>query len=121
MGSLPVLKAREVAALLVRLGFQEVRQRGSHRQVRHVDGRRDLVLLEQVDEVLDGSVRMADRVDDGHLESPFQGSPGNSLMIRSLTSVSASSRFQSMPDRSSGTMLSRKSWSLAFSWRLASN
>jgi predicted RNA binding protein YcfA (HicA-like mRNA interferase family) len=39
MGSLPVLKAREVAALLERLGFQEVRQRGSHRQYRHADGR----------------------------------------------------------------------------------
>ena len=39
MGSLPVLKAREVAALLVQLGFQEVRQRGSHRQYRHPDGR----------------------------------------------------------------------------------
>ena len=39
MGSLPVLKPREVAALLVQLGFQEVRQRGSHRQYRHPDGR----------------------------------------------------------------------------------
>jgi predicted RNA binding protein YcfA (HicA-like mRNA interferase family) len=28
-----------VAALLLRLGFQEVRQRGSHRQYRHPDGR----------------------------------------------------------------------------------
>lgn len=39
MSSLPVLKPREVAALLVQLGFQEVRQRGSHRQYRHSDGR----------------------------------------------------------------------------------
>ena len=39
MGSVPVLKPREVAALLLRLGFQEVRQRGSHRQYRHPDGR----------------------------------------------------------------------------------
>lgn len=36
---MPVLKSREVAALLLRLGFQEVRQRGSHRQYRHPDGR----------------------------------------------------------------------------------
>jgi len=35
----PVLKAREVAAVLERLGFIEVRQRGSHRQYRHPDGR----------------------------------------------------------------------------------
>ena len=39
MGSVPVLKPREVAALLIGLGFQEVRQRGSHRQYRHADGR----------------------------------------------------------------------------------
>ncbi len=39
MVSLPVLEPREVAALLVRLGFQEVRQRGSHRQYRHPNGR----------------------------------------------------------------------------------
>ena len=39
MGSVPVLKPREVAALLLRLGFQEVRQRGSHKQYRHADGR----------------------------------------------------------------------------------
>jgi len=35
----PVLKPREVVALLERLGFTEVRQRGSHRQFRHPDGR----------------------------------------------------------------------------------
>jgi predicted RNA binding protein YcfA (HicA-like mRNA interferase family) len=39
LGSIPVLKPREVAALLERLGFAEVRQRGSHRQYRHPDGR----------------------------------------------------------------------------------
>jgi predicted RNA binding protein YcfA (HicA-like mRNA interferase family) len=39
MASLPVLKAREVVARLERLGFIEVRQRGSHKQFRHPDGR----------------------------------------------------------------------------------
>ena len=39
MGDLPVLKLREVAAILEGLGFAEVRQRGSHRQYRHPDGR----------------------------------------------------------------------------------
>ena len=39
MGSVPVLTPREVAALLAQLGFHEVRQRGSHRQYRHPDGR----------------------------------------------------------------------------------
>ena len=35
----PVLRPREVIALLERLGFVEVRQRGSHKQFRHADGR----------------------------------------------------------------------------------
>ena len=39
MASIPVLKPREVAAILVRLGFVEIRQRGSHKQFRHADGR----------------------------------------------------------------------------------
>ena len=39
MGGVPVLKPREVIAILGRLGFVEVRQRGSHKQFRHVDGR----------------------------------------------------------------------------------
>jgi len=39
MGSLPVLKPRQVIALLEAHGFAEVRQRGSHKQFRHPDGR----------------------------------------------------------------------------------
>jgi len=39
MGDLPVLRPREVAGILERLVFVEVRQRGSHRQYRHADGR----------------------------------------------------------------------------------
>jgi predicted RNA binding protein YcfA (HicA-like mRNA interferase family) len=39
MGTVPVLKPREVAASLIALGFEEKRQRGSHRQYRHLDGR----------------------------------------------------------------------------------
>ena len=39
MGNLPTLKPREVVALLERLGFAGVRQRGSHKQFRHADGR----------------------------------------------------------------------------------
>jgi len=39
VSGVPVLKPREVAALLTRLGFRLVRQRGSHRQYRHADGR----------------------------------------------------------------------------------
>ena len=39
MPKLPVLKPREVIAILNALGFAEVRQRGSHKQFRHADGR----------------------------------------------------------------------------------
>jgi len=43
MRNMPVLRSREVAAILIRLGFIEVRRRGSHRQYRHPDGRRTTV------------------------------------------------------------------------------
>ncbi|MEM1096764.1 MAG: type II toxin-antitoxin system HicA family toxin [Bacteroidota bacterium] len=43
MGHLPVLSARQVILLLQALGFAEVRQRGSHKQFRHADGRRTTV------------------------------------------------------------------------------
>ena len=39
MGNIPVLKPGEIVAILLALGFAEVRQRGSHKQFRHVDGR----------------------------------------------------------------------------------
>ncbi|HEY3139353.1 MAG TPA: type II toxin-antitoxin system HicA family toxin [Blastocatellia bacterium] len=39
MGTLPVLKPTEVVAILQKLGFVEARQRGSHKQYRHADGR----------------------------------------------------------------------------------
>ena len=39
MGNVPILKPREVVTLLEALGFTEVRQRGSHKQFLHSDGR----------------------------------------------------------------------------------
>ncbi|HEX9407665.1 MAG TPA: type II toxin-antitoxin system HicA family toxin [Thermoanaerobaculia bacterium] len=39
MPKLPVLKPRELVSILERLGFVEIRQRGSHKQFRHPDGR----------------------------------------------------------------------------------
>lgn len=59
MGKHPVLKPREVVAILEKIGFIEARQRGSHKQYRHPDGRsttvpfhgsRDLspILLKQI-------------------------------------------------------------------------
>ena len=43
----PILKPREVVARLERLGFREVRQRGSHKQFRHTDGRVTTVPVHQ--------------------------------------------------------------------------
>ncbi len=43
MGTLPVLKARKAIRLLEQLGFVQIRQRGSHRQFRHPDGRQTTV------------------------------------------------------------------------------
>lgn len=37
--AVPVLKHREVIAILRGMGFEEVRQRGSHVRLRHADGR----------------------------------------------------------------------------------
>ena len=39
MAKPPILKPREVVAVLEHLGFRELRQRGSHKQFRHPDGR----------------------------------------------------------------------------------
>jgi len=43
VGRLPVLSPREIVTILNRMGFEEVRQRGSHKQFRHADGRRTTV------------------------------------------------------------------------------
>ncbi|MBW8051525.1 MAG: type II toxin-antitoxin system HicA family toxin [Cytophagales bacterium] len=47
MGNLPVLKPREVVKLLEKQGFVEVRQKGSHKQFRHADGRATTVPFHQ--------------------------------------------------------------------------
>ena len=39
MSSIPVLRPREVIAILATLGFREIRQRGSHKRFLHPDGR----------------------------------------------------------------------------------
>ena len=47
MAKLPILKPREVITRLEALGFVEVRQRGSHKQFRHPDGRGTTVPFHQ--------------------------------------------------------------------------
>jgi predicted RNA binding protein YcfA (HicA-like mRNA interferase family) len=45
MSDVPVLKPQEVVCILENLGFVEVRQKGSHKQFRHEDGRGTTVPL----------------------------------------------------------------------------
>jgi predicted RNA binding protein YcfA (HicA-like mRNA interferase family) len=47
VSNVPVLKPREVIDRLVKLGFAEARQRGSHKQFRHADGRATTVPVHQ--------------------------------------------------------------------------
>lgn len=39
MSKLPVIKAKELEKVLFNLGFQKIRQKGSHVFYRHLDGR----------------------------------------------------------------------------------
>ena len=43
MGNIPVLSPQEVIRLLKELGFELVRQKGSHQQFQNMDGRRTTV------------------------------------------------------------------------------
>jgi predicted RNA binding protein YcfA (HicA-like mRNA interferase family) len=67
VGNVPILSPRQVIKLLRKHGFAEVRQRGSHKQFRHPDGRgttvpfhqgRDIspILLRQIAEDIDLTV-----------------------------------------------------------------
>ena len=52
---LPVLSGRDVVRALKKLGFVEVSQRGSHKKLRHADGR--TVIVPMHDEVALGTLR----------------------------------------------------------------
>jgi predicted RNA binding protein YcfA (HicA-like mRNA interferase family) len=43
MPKYPILKPQEIIKVLIKLGFFEVRQKGSHKQFRHSDGRNTTV------------------------------------------------------------------------------
>ncbi len=51
MGTVPVMKPKEVIAILLNLGFLEVRQKGSHKQFRHSDGRGTTVPFHKVRDI----------------------------------------------------------------------
>ncbi len=39
MGNIPILNPQKVSSILIKLEFKEIRQKGSHKQYRHPDGR----------------------------------------------------------------------------------
>jgi predicted RNA binding protein YcfA (HicA-like mRNA interferase family) len=47
MGAVPVLKPSEVIKIFVSFGFYEARQKGSHKQFKHPDGRQTTVPFHQ--------------------------------------------------------------------------
>jgi predicted RNA binding protein YcfA (HicA-like mRNA interferase family) len=58
VGRIPPLKARAVIAILEALGFREVRQRGSHKQFRHPDGRATTVPVHGGREIAPALIRL---------------------------------------------------------------
>ena len=57
MGNIPVLKPREVIRILEAIGFLVVRQRGSHIQLRHEDGRATTVPMHKGRDISPGLLR----------------------------------------------------------------
>lgn len=57
MSSIPVLKPQEVVRILEKLGFLEVRQKGSHKQFRHEDGRATTVPFHKGRDIAPGLLR----------------------------------------------------------------
>ena len=54
---LPQPKARDITKTLEKLGFYEVRQKGSHRCFKHRDGRFTLVLIHSGEDISRGLLR----------------------------------------------------------------
>jgi predicted RNA binding protein YcfA (HicA-like mRNA interferase family) len=57
MSSVPVLKSQAVVRILANLGFVEVRQKGSHKQFRHEDGRATTVPFHKRRDIAPGLLR----------------------------------------------------------------
>lgn len=57
MTKLPVLKGAEIIKLLQAIGFEVIRQRGSHVYLRHSDGRRTVVPVHKGKDIDRGLLR----------------------------------------------------------------
>jgi len=72
----PALKPREVVALLQAMGFAEVRQKGSHKQFRHVDGRGTTVPFHSSRDISPTLLRKIAKDIGVTLEQLLNGQPG---------------------------------------------
>lgn len=57
MSKLPVLKPVELVRVIERLGFQRIRQKGSHLYLRHPDGRATVVPIHKGEDIPPGLLR----------------------------------------------------------------
>ena len=73
--AVPVLKPREVVVILNALGFVEVRQRGSHKQTRHADGRGTTVPIHKGRDIVPPLLRKIARDIGMTLEAFVQARP----------------------------------------------
>jgi predicted RNA binding protein YcfA (HicA-like mRNA interferase family) len=65
MSSLPAINARKLIRVLNRLGFEEVRSRGSHRRFVHPDGRKTTVPVHKGRDVPRGLLQQIITIDVG--------------------------------------------------------
>jgi len=54
---LPLLSSQELIKILKKIGFEEVRQRGSHKYLRHPDGRATVVPVHSGNDISRGLLR----------------------------------------------------------------
>ena len=57
MSKLPVLKPTELVRILHHLGFESIRQKGSHLYLRHPDGRATVVPIHRGEDIPPGLLR----------------------------------------------------------------
>ena len=65
MSKLPTLKGEELVRILERMGFERVRQKGSHIRLRHPDGRLTTVPVHKGQDIPKGLLRRIIREDLG--------------------------------------------------------
>lgn len=63
MSRRPVVTARELMSALRRLGFEEIRSRGSHRRFAHADGRKTTVPVHKGRDIPLGLLRQIVTID----------------------------------------------------------